>query len=289
MRVAVVLSTYNQPRWLEKSLWGYAVQRHADFEIVIADDGSGPDTARLIDRIRNETNLRLTHVWHEDRGFRKTEILNRAIVACDADYMIFSDGDTIPRDDFVEVHVRFARARHFLSGGYLKLPMSVSEAISLDDIRSGCFADLGWLRQRGFRPGHRALRLFRSPIVAAIGDALTPTPPAWKGNNASTWREGLLAVNGFDGDMGYGSEDRALGERLLNLGYRPRRIRFRAPALHLDHGRPWRDHAVVRANEALIRTRIQRDGEIRARVGIAELEPLPVSLPADAATRDRSS
>ena len=273
MRVAVVLSTYNQPRWLEKALWGYAMQRHADFELVIADDGSGPETAEVIERVRRTTALRIRHVWHEDRGFRKTEILNRAIVASDADYMIFSDGDTIPRDDFVAVHVRYAEPRRFLSGGYLKLPMSVSEAITIDDIRTGRFADLRWLWRQGYRPGHRALRLTRSRALAAICDAVTPTPPSWKGNNASTWREGILAVNGFDGDMGYGSEDRALGERLRNLGYRPRRIRFRAPALHLDHGRPWRDPAVVQRNEHLIRTRIQRDGEIRARVGIAELEP----------------
>ena len=280
MRVAVILSTYNQPRWLEKSLWGYASQRHADFDLVIADDGSGPETAAVIERMRRATELRITHVWHEDRGFRKTEILNRAIVASDAEYMIFSDGDTIPRDDFVEVHVRHARPRHFLTGGYLKLPMDVSEAITVDDIRTGRFADVGWLRRQGYRPGHRFLRLLRSPLIAAIGDAVTPTPPSWKGNNASTWREGLIAVNGFDGDMGYGSEDRALGERLLNLGYRPKRIRFRAPAMHLDHGRPWRDPDVARNNDLLIRTRIKRDGEVRARVGISELEPLPSLAPA---------
>lgn len=286
MRVAVILSTYNQPRWLEKSLWGYAAQRYTDFELVIADDGSGPETAAVIERMRHQTALRISHVWHEDRGFRKTEILNRAIVASDAEYMIFSDGDTIPRDDFVAVHVREARPRHFLTGGYLKLPMSVSEAITPDDIRTGRFADLRWLWRHGYRPGHRFLRLLRSPVIAAIGDAITTTPPSWKGNNASTWREGLIAVNGFDGDMGYGSEDRALGERLLNLGYRPKRIRFRTAGLHLDHGRPWRDPAVARNNDLLIRTRIKRDGEVRARIGIAELEPPASTARVDAARRE---
>jgi glycosyltransferase involved in cell wall biosynthesis len=275
MRVAVVLATYNNPRWLEKVLWGYASQRNSDFEVVIADDGSGPETAALIDRFRRETRLRITHVWHEDRGFRKTEILNKAIVASSADYMIFSDGDCIPRDDFIDVHVQYARPRQFLAGGYLKLPMRVSEAITPDDIRSGRFAELGWLRRKGYRPRHRALRLLRSKVVAVVGDLVTPTPPSWKGHNASTWREALIAVNGFDQDMGYGSEDRALGERLLNMGYKPKRIRFRTAVLHLDHGRPWRDEAVVLNNEHLIRTRIQRDGEVRARIGIAELEMAP--------------
>ncbi len=278
MRVAVVLATYNNPRWLEKVLWGYASQSYADFEVVIADDGSGPETAALLDRFRRETSLRIIHVWHEDRGFRKTEILNKAIVASSADYMIFSDGDCIPRDDFVEVHVRHARPKQFLAGGYLKLPMKVSEAITPEDIRSGRFAELRWLRSKGYRPRHRALRLLRSNLVAVVGDFVTPTPPSWKGHNSSTWREALIAVNGFDQDMGYGSEDRALGERLLNMGYRPKRIRFRTACLHLDHSRPWRDEAVVLNNEHLIRTRIQRDGEVRARIGIAELDFSPTDI-----------
>jgi glycosyltransferase involved in cell wall biosynthesis len=42
--ISVILSTYNAPKWLEKSLWGYAMQSDRDFEVVIADDGSGtPD------------------------------------------------------------------------------------------------------------------------------------------------------------------------------------------------------------------------------------------------------
>ena len=40
-RVSVILSTYNQPLWLEKVLWGYGAQRFHDFEVVVADDGSG--------------------------------------------------------------------------------------------------------------------------------------------------------------------------------------------------------------------------------------------------------
>ena len=78
--VSVVVSTYNQPRALELVLWGYAAQTHRDFELVVADDGSRDDTRAVVDRLRRESGLRLVHVWHADRGFRKTEILNRAIV-----------------------------------------------------------------------------------------------------------------------------------------------------------------------------------------------------------------
>ena len=279
MRVAVELATYNQEAWLEKALWGYAAQTDRAFELLVADDGSGAGTAAVVARLRRDGRLRISHVWHEHRGFGKWEIVNRAIASSDADYMIFSDGDCIPRNDFIERHMQLAEPGYFLAGGYLKLPMHVSERIAPDDIRSGRVADLGFLLRAGYRPGHRALRLIRSMPVATLLDRITPTPSSWRGNNSSVWREGLIAVNGFDNDMGYGSGDRAIGERLLNLGYRSKRIRFRTAVLHLHHERPWRNNSEVAKNEELIATRVWRDKEVRARVGIAELEPLDHTSP----------
>jgi glycosyltransferase involved in cell wall biosynthesis len=268
--VSVVLSTYNQPRWLEKALWGYAWQRFTGFEVVVADDGSGPETAAVVARLQGRNGLRLVHVWHDDRGFRKTEILNRAVLATRGDYLIFSDGDCIPHPEFVATHVRLAGERRFLSGGYLKLPMSVSERITEDDVSSGRAFDRSWLKQRGWRGGRRALRLPRSRTLATLLDTLTPTGATWNGHNASTWRDAIVAVNGFDLDMGYGGEDRALGERLVNLGYRGRQVRFRAPCLHLDHPRPYADPEIIQANRR-IRAQIRRTRDVRTRRGLAEL------------------
>lgn len=273
MDIAVVLSTYNWPRALELSLWGYAAQTHRDFSVVIADDGSGPQTRALIERLAAETRLRIHHVWQDDRGFRKSEILNRAIASTDCEYLIFSDGDTIPRRDFVAVHAEYADRGRFLAGGYVKLPAHVSNRITVDDVRSGRATDLAWLRAQGFRPGRRGLRFPRSRRSATFLDHLTPTARRWHGNNASTWRDYLLEVNGFDMDMGYGGQDTALGDRLENLGVRPKRIRHRAPAVHLDHDRPWRDPAGVQRNIE-IRQRIRTTREVRAPRGIAELEPI---------------
>ena len=270
MQVSVILSTYNQPRALELTLLGYATQRRRDFEVVVADDGSGPETAALIERLRTETGLPIAHVWHADRGFRKTAILNRAILAAGGDYLLFSDGDCVPRDDFVETHRRLAAPGTFLSGGYLKLPAEVSDRLTVEDVRAGRFADLTWLRAQGWKPGRRAVRLLRSAPLAAALDRLTPTRPTWNGHNASTWREALVAANGFDLDMQYGGEDRALGERLVNAGLRGVQIRHRAPVVHLDHPRPYIREEALRHNRA-VRDRIARERETRARLGIAEL------------------
>ena len=270
-RVSVILTTYEQPRALELVLRGYARQTVADFEVVVADDGSGPETGEVIDRVGEDAALTIRRVWHEDRGFRKTEILNRAIVAAAGDYLVFSDGDCIPREDFVAVHIGEARPSRFLSGGYLKLPRELSETMTPDDVSSGRVFERSWLSAKGRKGGRRRIRLSQSPRLASLLDRVTPTRPTWNGHNASTWKRSVVAVNGFDMDMGYGGLDRALGERLLNLGLRGRQIRHRAPCLHLWHPRPYRSPEVVAANRA-IRSRIRTHGEVRARLGIAELE-----------------
>jgi glycosyltransferase involved in cell wall biosynthesis len=271
MRITVIITTYETPGFLERVLLGYAAQTRPAEEIVIADDGSGPGTARLVARMRTQYGLPLVHVWHEDRGFRKSLILNRAILRATSDYLLFTDGDCIPRRDMVAAHARLARPGRFVAGGYLKLPAPVSDRIGADEIASGRFAELDWLRTHGWRPGRRALRLTTSSTLGALFDAITPTRAEFQGNNASTWRSALQAVNGFESHMGYGGLDKALGRRLRNAGVRGIQARHRAVCLHLYHDRPYRDPHVVRANRAAIR-RITRSGETRARVGLVELE-----------------
>lgn len=270
MKTAVIVSTYNQPRWLEKTLWGYAVQDTADFDIYVADDGSGPETLAVIETARASFGDRLHHVWHEDAGFRKCEILNRAIVAAEADYLIFTDGDCIPRADFVRTHVTNAEPLRFLSGGVIWLPRPLSERLTEEDIRTGRLAEANWLAAHGWPAGRDRLRLIPYPTASTALDLLTTTKPTFNGHNASVWREALFQVNGFDAEMGYGGLDRALGERLTNLGLRGKQVRHRAICFHLDHDRPYRDPVVVARNRE-IRRHIRSSGDIRATRGISEL------------------
>ena len=202
---------------------------------MIADDGSTTTRDECIDRLRGETKLAIRHVWHEDRGFRKCTILNRAIVESTADYLVFSDGDCIPRWDFLATHVRHARPGYFLSGGYFKLPLDLSQAITGDDILYAphdrrpvaAFARLAvGTGSRSSFPPARGWRAARSDH----DDRRT-----WNGHNSSGWKADIVRVNGFDERMEWGGEDREMGERLMNHGIRGKRIRFRAVCVHLDH------------------------------------------------------
>ncbi len=264
--ISVVLSTYNQPAWLEKVLWGYSVQQHTGFEIVLADDGSKHETQELVDRMRARTGLTIKHVWHRDDGFRKSTILNRALEAVAGDYVLFSDGDCIPRSDFTARHHESAEPKRFLSGGYYKLPMSLSQRITADDITNGDAFSLVWLSQNGLPISHRWLRLIGGP-VSPIFNRLTTTRPTWNGNNSSGWTDDVVAAGGFDERMRYGGQDRELGERLENAGVRGKHVRFETLVLHLDHGRGYANEEDLQRN-LQIRAETVASGRVRTEHGL---------------------
>lgn len=252
LAASVIISTYNQPEWLERCLWAYAQQDRLDFEVVIADDGSREETRQRIEALRAQLPFALQHVWQADQGFRKCRILNRAIEAAQSDYLIFSDGDCLPRADFVAQHLRLREAGRFLGGGYCKLPRELSQRIDRAVIESGTFTRLDWLIAHGLPRGKRSLKLWARPgWRERLLNAITPTPPRWAGNNASGWKRDLLQVNGFDERMTYGGEDLELGERLDNAGIRGKQVRFSAICVHLDHDRGYVDPAERAANERI--------------------------------------
>lgn len=245
------MTTYNAPAWLEKVLWGFSIQTHRDFEIIIGDDGSTSETTDLISQMRKTTGLDICHVRQEDKGFRKCRILNKAILHAQSAYLVFTDGDCIPRRDFLEVHAQEARPGRYLSGGYHRLPMSTSEAVNKDDILTGRCFSLEWLKSNGLAKSFKNLKLITSYGQARILNRITPTRCTFKGSNASVWLADAVAVNGFDERMPYGGEDREFGVRLSNIGIRPKHVRYNAIVIHLDHSRGYRDPAMVKANKAL--------------------------------------
>lgn len=249
MILSVIFTTYNSPEWLEKVLWGYYCQTFKDFEVVVADDGSGKDTSELIERMRQEVHFPIRHVWHEDHGFAKCEILNKAIVAATAGYLVFSDGDCIPRADFLQTHFEERKENYFLSGGAIRLPMSLSKKINTEDILSQRAFKKEWLMDNGLKGSFlKNLKLIERHTARQIMNKVTPTKATWNGGNASAWKKDVMAVNGFDERMRYGAQDREFGERLINKGIRGIQIRYSAVCLHLEHGRGYANEKDIQRN-----------------------------------------
>jgi glycosyltransferase involved in cell wall biosynthesis len=231
-RVSVVLLTYNWPAALERVLEGLSRQTELPTEVIVADDGSGPDTAALVARMASTFPVPLRHLWQEDRGFRAARARNRGIAASRGDYVILLDGDMLVHPRFIADHLMLAERGYFLQGGRLKATPEESERL----LAGGKPIFAPWVHADFAEfDGTRRIYAFRQPLLARW-KARSRNGGRVMSCNMSFWRDDLLRVNGFDERMeGYGAEDRELAARLENTGLRRRALKWAALAEHLWH------------------------------------------------------
>jgi glycosyltransferase involved in cell wall biosynthesis len=269
-RVSVIVSTYNQPHLLRRCLLALGQQSYGNYEVLVADDGSGDETRDLIERHARDCRHPIRHVWQEDDGFRKTIILNKSVVAASGEYLIFIDGDCITHPDFISEHVRQARPGHYLNGSLIRLGKDLSDRITEASIRGGRAFRPAWLMRQGRGFNRRYLRLALPYGLRQRLNSHTRTKLYWLGSNSSCFKAGAVAVNGFDHRFTYGFEDADFGYRLELSGVKPRTVRWTAVVLHLWHGRPWSNPEVLAANRKLANEPLA-SGRARAVIGIDEL------------------
>lgn len=251
MQLSIIITTYNSEEWLAKVLEGYCNQTENNFEVVIADDGSTEKTKLVIDSFRHKFQFPIQHIWQEDNGFQKCKILNKAILKTQSDYLLFTDGDCIPRKDFVAQHLIYKEDGYFLSGGYFKLPMETSHKITAENIQNqNCFS-ISWLIKNGVLKSFKLSKLTKFRPFAIFMNWLTPTKRTFNGHNTSCFKKDIIAINGFNEDMQYGGLDREVGERFFNLGILSKQIRYSAICLHLDHKRGYATSEIWKKNDAI--------------------------------------
>jgi glycosyltransferase involved in cell wall biosynthesis len=243
-------------------------QSDRDFEVIVADDGSGPATAALIESWKTRLGRPLSHVWQERNGFRAAEIRNRAIVASRGVYCIFLDGDCLARRDFVAIHRRLAEPGWFVTGNRILL----SEDLTATVLREGIDAEtwrLGAFARERVRGGvNRTIPLVHLPL----GPLRKLRPRAWRGArscNLAVWRADLDRVDGFDADYtGWGREDSDLLVRLLHAGVRRKDGVFATGVLHLWH--PAADRDALPDNDRKLDD-VREGGRVTARRGLSAL------------------
>ncbi len=267
----VIVSTFNRPRSLELVLAGFARQTRRDFELIIADDGSGEETARVIRAFETDSPVKIRHLWQEDRGFRKTTILNRAAVEADSEYLIFCDGDCLPHRSFVDGHLTTRENGRFLFGHAVFLGPYATEALQIEDVDSGKFEAWRWDKiQRALRGEDRRLYnglfLGTGRLSRAAGVWFDRNGRRARGRNISMFRSDLLAVNGWNQDYERpGREDDDLVLRLHRLGLRGKSVRFRAVIYHLYHTP--HSAGLFATNDAILQ-KVVRSGQVECSNGI---------------------
>ncbi len=236
--LSLIIPVYNTVQSLEYILTALQRQSMKDFEIIIADDGSGPDIRLLIEHIRHQFPFPITHLWQPDEGFRKNAILNKAIVASQTDYLVFIDGDCIPHREFLADHVRNRVPQSLLCGRRVNLSRQISDELTLNDIMSGRFERFslrllidGLLAKSsnledGLRINNSSLRAILHRNKARI-----------LGSNFSVQKQLLEKINGFNEDYNsYGlGEDSDIAFRLQLLNVQLVSLRYQAVVYHLFH------------------------------------------------------
>ncbi|MEM9329750.1 MAG: glycosyltransferase [Pseudomonadota bacterium] len=253
MKITVIMAAYNKPSHLDRALNGYAVQDDDNFEVIVTEDGQAESNKEVINHLRTNTSLKLRHLTQEDTGFRKTVALNRAIEAADGEYLIFTDDDCIPRKDVVSKHRKYAREGRFIVGAYNRLPLSVSERITAQDVQSQRAFRLSWLMRNGFFPTRGFFRIIVPSWLAVIMDMRGPLDRGrFPGGHASCFKKDAQKIGGFNERMAYGLEDREFGLRLCNSGLVGKRVKNSTYMLHLDHDRPYRHMEEFAENKKIL-------------------------------------
>jgi glycosyltransferase involved in cell wall biosynthesis len=270
--ISVIITTYNREDALEAVLRSLARQTDADFEVIVADDGSGPETAALVEAWKARVGHRIEHVWHQDAGFRAAEIRNRAVLASRGAYVIFLDGDCIARPDFVSVHRALAEQGAFVTGNRILLSRKLTDKVLDRQLSPETWGIGRWIAERLCGGINRLSALLHLPL----GPLRNMRRYKWQGArscNLAIWRSDLDKVDGFDADYsGWGKEDSDLILRLLHAGVWRKDGVFATGVIHLWHAEA--DRSQLNDNERKLGVVVQGD-RVRAQRGLSALATAP--------------
>ncbi len=260
-KLSLVIAVYNKPENLRLVLAGCARQSFTDFEIIIADDGSGPDVKNIVEEAQRQMSCQITYLWHEDRGWRKNTMLNNGIRAARGEHIVFIDGDCIPGRDFMLDHWNEREPNKVLLGRRVETSERWSGALTLEKVHSGEFERYGLSEWADGLLG-KSLRVedgirIRSRLLRKL---LLRNVHGMLGSNFSAARKDLEAVNGFDEEYtGPGcGEDSDIQYRLSLIGVTGKSLRNLAIQYHIYHPPTMTSEASWRRFENMKATKITR-------------------------------
>jgi glycosyltransferase involved in cell wall biosynthesis len=224
---SLLISTYNWPEALNLVLKSAVAQTQLPDEILIADDGSRAQTKELIEQFQKNSPIPIRHFWQEDKGFRKSKILNKSIAATNSEYIIQVDGDCIMHPQFVKDHCLAAQKDVYLYGSRVNiLPEAVSVVFDKGLTVFNMFS-------KEIKNKTRTLHI---PFLSDMYKPHEGISGKFRGCNVSFWRQDFIAINGYNEDYeGWGREDSDLVIRMGNNGIKAKRLRYAGIVYHLHH------------------------------------------------------
>ncbi|EOH1932842.1 TPA: glycosyltransferase [Campylobacter coli] len=230
---ALIITTYNQPKHLALVLDSVKNLDPLPNEILIADDGSKEDTAKLIQEYQKKFPCTLKHIWQEDRGFRAAASRNKAINASSSEYIILIDGDMILEKSFITDHLKFASLKTILQGSRTILNKNESE----DILKSNDFKLA--FNKKNLKNKKNDFLAYLIYNFSKIDKNFFKKSQLVKGSktcNMSFYKSDFEAIEGFNEKfIGWGREDSEFVARFLFNNGLFRRLKFNALAYHIHH------------------------------------------------------
>ncbi len=248
MKISLVITTYNWKEALELSLKSCLEQVEKPLEIIVADDGSGEETAEVIRNMACMAPVPVIHSWQEDKGFRLSASRNKAIARACGDYIVLIDGDIILEKHFISDHARFSRLGYFVQGTRVLLNEKLSKEVLAEKRLTGPFCTRGVENRKN---------CLRSSILAGLFSFKSKKMSGVRTCNFAFWRKDAIAINGFNEEfVGWGREDSEFTARLINYGLVRRNIKFNGLAYHLYHAR--HDRSKLGDNDRLLQETVEQ-------------------------------
>lgn len=232
-KASLIIACYKHTDYLEKILYSLLNQTFKHFEIIIAEDGENAAMLEVTGKFNGKFEFPITHLQHEDKGFRKTIIVNAAALASSSDYLIFIDGDCILHHEFIGRHYKRRERGVVLAGRRIMLNENTTKNLNINDIKNRSFEKQSYLtKEYTIKERKRGLYI---PFIYHLLNQFVKHYYAY-GSNFSVHKDDFLAVNGYDETIiGRGLEDVNLTERFKLKKFRIKRLTYEAIQFHLHH------------------------------------------------------
>lgn len=241
MKTTLIISTYNWPKALDLVLESVKKQIELPNEVIIADDGSLDDTKNVIKKHKEDFPVLITHIWHQDNGFRLSEIRNKAIINSKYEYIIQIDGDVVLHPYFIKDHKELAQKNCFVTGSrVLLMPKLTKEIFKTKKVNINLFSS-------GIKNRINTIRFSFSNLFSMVQNhPIEKMFHRIRGCNMAFWKKDLVDINGYDTDfVGWGREDSDIAIRLIKKGCFRKKIKFGAIQYHLYHKENSKDNLQI--------------------------------------------
>lgn len=247
-KISLIISVYNKYDYLECVLNSIEKQTYRNFEVIIAEDCQKIEMLEHLNEWKKKYNFLIKHVSQEDIGFRKTKILNKAILKSEGKYILVIDGDCVLHKQYLKKYFQtFNKGYDVVFGRRCEMSEKLSKKILL-------------------QKGNKNIKLL---------DLIFPYSKAWTesvyipffleikkrtlrilGSNVGFTKDIIYKINGFNEDYeGAGiGEDTDLEWRFIGIGAKYKSIKNKAVQYHIFHGREGR-HDTIKGDSILKESR----------------------------------